>query len=57
MMTYIHRECFFQPVDVWTKCGHRGRVKEPVGTHGKLFLNWPLTRARGHTKKKKTDLI
>ena len=24
-----------QPVEVWTKCGRRGRVKEPVGTHGK----------------------
>ena len=28
-----------QPVEVWSKCGRRGRVKEPVGTHGKtLFL-------------------
>lgn len=25
-----------QPVEVWTKCGRRGRVKEPVGTHGKM---------------------
>lgn len=26
-----------QPVEVWTKCGHRGRIKEPVGTHGMSF--------------------
>lgn len=26
-----------QPVELWTKCGRRGRVKEPVGTHGKLM--------------------
>ena len=29
-------ESLMQPVDVWTKCGRRGRIKEPVGTHGKL---------------------
>ncbi|KAJ6811619.1 pre-rRNA-processing protein TSR1-like protein isoform X1 [Iris pallida] len=23
-------------VEVWTKCGRRGRVKEPVGTHGAM---------------------
>ncbi|XP_042478558.1 pre-rRNA-processing protein TSR1 homolog isoform X2 [Macadamia integrifolia] len=27
---------WFKPVEVWTKCGRRGRVKEPVGTHGAL---------------------
>jgi len=27
-----------QPVEVWSKCGRRGRVKEPVGTHGKALL-------------------
>ncbi|KAK1284113.1 hypothetical protein QJS10_CPB21g00790 [Acorus calamus] len=27
---------WFKPVDVWTKCGRRGRVKEPVGTHGAM---------------------
>lgn len=27
-----------QPVDVWTKHGRHGRVKEPVGTHGTLCL-------------------
>eukprot|EP00262_Sarcandra_glabra_P013025 TRINITY_DN3512_c0_g3_i1.p1 TRINITY_DN3512_c0_g3~~TRINITY_DN3512_c0_g3_i1.p1 ORF type:complete len:509 (-),score=106.44 TRINITY_DN3512_c0_g3_i1:14-1348(-) len=27
---------WFKPVDVWTKCGRRGRIKEPVGTHGSM---------------------
>lgn len=27
---------WFKPVEVWTKCGRRGRVKEPVGTHGSM---------------------
>ncbi|GMJ10585.1 hypothetical protein like AT1G42440 [Hibiscus trionum] len=27
---------WFKPVEVWTKCGRRGRVKEPVGTHGAM---------------------
>ncbi|TYK24600.1 pre-rRNA-processing protein TSR1-like protein [Cucumis melo var. makuwa] len=27
---------WFKPVDVWTKCGRRGRIKEPVGTHGAM---------------------
>lgn len=27
-----------QPVEVWTKCGRRGRIKEPVGTHGMVPL-------------------
>ncbi|XP_043708636.1 pre-rRNA-processing protein TSR1 homolog isoform X1 [Telopea speciosissima] len=27
---------WFKPVEVWTKCGRRGRVKEPVGTHGPM---------------------
>ncbi|KAK4854055.1 hypothetical protein QYF36_018336 [Acer negundo] len=32
---------WFKPVEVWTKCGRRGRIKEPVGTHGamKCVLN------------------
>lgn len=35
---------WFKPVEVWTKCGRRGRVKEPVGTHGamKCVLNGVL---------------
>jgi pre-rRNA-processing protein TSR1 len=28
-----------QPVEVYTKCGHHGRIKEPVGTHGMIFLS------------------
>lgn len=27
---------WFKPVDVYTKCGRRGRIKEPVGTHGAM---------------------
>lgn len=27
---------WFKPVEVWTKCGRRGRVKETVGTHGAM---------------------
>lgn len=27
---------WFKPVDVWTKLGCRGRIKEPVGTHGAM---------------------
>ncbi|PIA56805.1 hypothetical protein AQUCO_00700868v1 [Aquilegia coerulea] len=27
---------WFKPVEVYTKCGRRGRVKEPVGTHGAM---------------------
>ncbi|GAB4854293.1 hypothetical protein Ancab_022879 [Ancistrocladus abbreviatus] len=27
---------WFKPVEVWTKCGCRGRIKEPVGTHGAM---------------------
>ena len=30
--------CMLQPVEVWSKCGRRGRIKEPVGTHG-MFLH------------------
>ncbi|KAL6524936.1 hypothetical protein OROMI_030529 [Orobanche minor] len=27
---------WFKPVEVWSKCGRRGRIKEPVGTHGAM---------------------
>ncbi|KAL6544144.1 hypothetical protein OROGR_010641 [Orobanche gracilis] len=27
---------WFKPVDVWSKCGRRGRIREPVGTHGAM---------------------
>ncbi|XP_047982735.1 pre-rRNA-processing protein TSR1 homolog [Salvia hispanica] len=32
---------WFKPVEVWSKCGRRGRIREPVGTHGamKCILN------------------
>ncbi|KAG9441138.1 hypothetical protein H6P81_016992 [Aristolochia fimbriata] len=29
---------WYKPVEVWTKCGRRGRVKEPVGTHSSVCL-------------------
>ncbi|XP_074279148.1 uncharacterized protein LOC141604620 [Silene latifolia] len=35
---------WFKPVELWSKCGRRGRIKEPVGTHGamKCLLNGVL---------------
>lgn len=35
---------WFKPVELWSKCGRRGRIKEPVGTHGamKCILNGVL---------------
>ncbi|KAG9144431.1 hypothetical protein Leryth_022932 [Lithospermum erythrorhizon] len=38
---------WFKPVEVWTKNGRRGRIKEPVGTHGamKCVLNGVLQQS------------
>ncbi|CAK9158536.1 unnamed protein product [Ilex paraguariensis] len=30
---------WFKPVEIWTKCRRRGRIKEPVGTHGMLLIS------------------
>jgi len=27
---------YFRPMEVWTKFGRRGRIKEPLGTHGRM---------------------
>ena len=27
---------WFRPLELWTKYGRRGRIKEPVGTHGAM---------------------
>ncbi|CAM8972252.1 unnamed protein product [Rhodiola kirilowii] len=38
---------YFQKVELWTKAGRRGRIKEPVGTHGamKCILNGTLQQS------------
>jgi pre-rRNA-processing protein TSR1 len=37
---------WFRPVDLWTRAGRRGRIREPVGTHGalKAVFDGPVTQ-------------
>lgn len=37
---------WFSPVELWTKLGHRGRIREPLGTHGlfKAIFDGPLSQ-------------
>ncbi|CAL8469855.1 g9397 [Coccomyxa elongata] len=37
---------WFRPVELWTKHGRRGRIKEPMGTHGtmKCLFDGPVTQ-------------
>ena len=44
-VVYIHHDWVFlcvclilQPVEVSTKGGRRGRIKEPIGTHGMVLF-------------------
>jgi pre-rRNA-processing protein TSR1 len=27
---------WFRPVELWTRGGRRGRIREPIGTHGSM---------------------
>lgn len=44
MFHYPEDVRYFKPLDVWTKGGMRGSIKEPVGTHGamKCRFNAPV---------------
>jgi pre-rRNA-processing protein TSR1 len=37
---------WFKPVELWTKSGRRGRITEPLGTHGafKARFDGPVTQ-------------
>jgi len=37
---------WFSPVELWTKMGRRGRIREPLGTHGlfKAIFDGPLSQ-------------
>jgi pre-rRNA-processing protein TSR1 len=34
---------WFKPLELWTKYGRRGRIREPVGTHGMLVFPRPFS--------------
>ena len=40
---------WFRPVELWSKGGRRGRIKEPVGTHGamKCMFDGAMSQADG----------
>lgn len=39
---------WFKPLELWTKSGRRGRITEPLGTHGafKARFDGPITQVR-----------
>lgn len=38
---------WFRPVDLWTRSGRRGRIREPIGTHGamKTVFDGPVNQS------------
>lgn len=40
---------WFKPLELWTKSGRRGRITEPLGTHGafKARFDGPITQVWG----------
>lgn len=40
---------WFKPLELWTKSGRRGRITEPLGTHGafKARFDGPISQVRG----------